>query len=112
MVSAISFSCQQIPCFRPSSASIADTSAVDDVIKKNEEKAKAAREKMGVYENQIRAAAAMNTRNMTNRSSVSISSDKEEQLKRAAELKTNVRPDSLAAKANMVREYNERNSRK
>lgn len=89
-----------------------DNLNLDDVIKKNEEKAKAKREKMGVYENQIRSAAAMNTRNMTNRSSVNVSLDKETQLNRAAELKANARPNSLAAKANMVKEYNERNSRK
>lgn len=89
-----------------------DNMNLDEIIKKNEEKAKAAREKMGVYENQIRAAASMNTRNMTNRSSVNISLDKEKELNRAAELKANARPNSLAAKANMVREYNERNSRK
>lgn len=89
-----------------------DNLNLDDVIKKNEEKAKAKREKLGVYENQIRSAAAMNTRNMANQSSENISYDKEAQLNRAAELKENARQNSMAAKANMVREYNERNSRK
>uniref|UniRef100_UPI004057648E YidC/Oxa1 family membrane protein insertase n=1 Tax=Agathobacter sp. TaxID=2021311 RepID=UPI004057648E len=89
-----------------------DNMDLDDVIRKNEEKAKAKREKMGIYENQIRNAAAMNTRNVTNRHSVNISSDKEAQLSRALELKANARQGSLAAKANMVKEYNERNSRK
>lgn len=89
-----------------------DNLNLDDVIKKNEEKAKEKREKMGVYENQIRNAAAMNTRSVASRSSVNVSSDKEAMLSRAAELKANARPDSMAAKANMVREYNERNSRK
>lgn len=89
-----------------------DNLNLDDVIRKNEEKAKEKREKMGVYENQIRNAAAMNTRSVASRSSVNVSSDKEAMLSRAAELKANARPDSMAAKANMVREYNERNSRK
>lgn len=89
-----------------------DNLNLDDVIRKNEEKAKEKREKLGVYENQIRNAAAMNTRTVTNRSSVNVSSEKEAMLSRATELKANARPDSLAARANMVKEYNERNSRK
>ena len=89
-----------------------DNLNLDDVIRKNEEKAKEKREKLGVYENQIRNAAAMNTRTVTSRSSVNVSSEKEELLSKATELKANARPNSLAAKANMVKEYNERNSRK
>ncbi|MBR4027405.1 MAG: YidC/Oxa1 family membrane protein insertase [Lachnospiraceae bacterium] len=85
---------------------------LDDIIKQNQEKAKAKREKMGISENQIRNAAMMNTRTVQNKASVSVSAEKEAQLKSALEAKANAKQGSLAAKANMVREFNERNSRK
>jgi YidC/Oxa1 family membrane protein insertase len=40
------------------------------------------------------------------------SADKEEALVKAKEKKANAKPGSMAARANMVRDYNERNSRK
>ena len=90
-----------------------DNIDLDEVIRKNEEKAKAKREKMGIYESQIRDAANMNTRSIQSRAAYNnTASDTEEQLNAANEMKVNAKPGSMAAKANMVREYNERNSRK
>ena len=87
---------------------------VQKIIKKNEAKAAKKREKMGVYENQIREAAAMRTRTLSNKANYdnSAAADIESQIDRANELKTTAKPGSLSAKANMVRDYNERNSRK
>ena len=87
---------------------------IQKIIKKNEAKAAKKREKMGVYENQIREAAAMRTRTLSSKASYdnSAAADIESQLDRANELKTTAKPGSLSAKANMVRDYNERNSRK
>ena len=83
------------------------------VIKKNEAKAKAKMEKMGISESQIRAAANLNTRTIRSKAAYDNSaSDTEEQLNTAEQMKINAKPGSMAAKANMVREYNERNSRK
>lgn len=85
---------------------------LDDIIKKNEEKTKKKREKMGIAENQIRNAAQMNTRSMSDKASTMTFAEKEALLEKANEAKANAKPGSMAAKANMVKEYNERNSRK
>ena len=89
-----------------------DKMDIEEIIEKNKEKAKKKQEKRGVYENQIRDAAAMNTRTIQSKAKVETFAESERKLEAANEAKKNVRPDSLAAKANMVREYNERNSRK
>ena len=90
-----------------------DKMDLEAVIKKNQEKAKAKREKMGISEEQIRNYANMNTRSIQSKAAYNNSAaDNEEQLNAASEMKANAKPGSLAAKANLVREYNERNSRK
>ena len=91
-----------------------DSLDLDDIIKKNEEKAKKKREKMGVYENQIRANAGMTTRTLSSKASYDNSSSEstESVIDRANEMKSTAKPGSLSAKANLVRDYNERNSRK
>ena len=84
--------------------------SLDDVIEKNKEKAKKKQEKRGVYENQIREAAAMKTRTIENKANI----DNYAELDKDSynNVNKNYKPGSMAAKANMVREYNERNSRK
>lgn len=79
---------------------------LDEVIKKNQEKAKKKREKMGIAENQIRDAASINTR--TNKTFA----EKEIELEKANARKANAKAGSMASKANMVKDFNERNSRK
>jgi len=83
---------------------------LDDIIEKNKEKAKKKQEKRGVYENQIREAAAMKTRTIESKANINNYAD----LDSSAYTNTNrtYKEGSMAAKANMVREYNERNSRK
>lgn len=86
---------------------------LDDIIKKNEEKAKKKREKMGITENQISNAAKMNTRTMVDKSKNSLTSpEKEAEIEKAKEAATKAKEGSLTSKANMVREYNERNNKK
>ena len=86
---------------------------LDDIISKNQEKAKKRREKMGITENQIRNAAAINTRTLENKAKVNVSSaQKELELEHANAKKANAKAGSMAARANMVKDYNERNSRK
>ena len=91
-----------------------DNINVDEIIKKNAAKAAKKREKMGVYENQIREAAAMRTRTLSSKANYdnSAAAEAETQLEKANEMKATAKPGSLSAKANMVRDYNERNSRK
>lgn len=86
---------------------------LDDIIEKNQEKAKKRREKMGIAENQIRNAAAINTRTLENKAKVNVSSEQKElELEHANAKKANAKAGSMAARANMVKDYNERNSRK
>ena len=85
---------------------------LEAVMAKNEEKAKKKREKMGMSEDYIKKAAQIKTKSIENKANVSASADTEEKLAKAAEYKANAKAGSLASKANMVKEFNERNSRK
>lgn len=86
---------------------------LEDIIKKNQEKAKKKREKRGIAENQITNAAKMNTRQMVDANKKQLSNaEKEAALEQANELKVKAKAGSLTAKANMVREFNERNNKK
>ena len=80
------------------------------IIEKNKEKAKKKQEKRGVYENQIREAAAMKTRTIESRANIGNYADNDSDVNN--NVNKTYKPGSMAAKANMVREYNERNSRK
>ena len=82
------------------------------IIEKNKEKAKKKAEKRGVYENQIRDAAAMKTRTIESRANIGNYADKDSKSESYNNVNKTYKPGSMAAKANMVREYNERNSRK
>lgn len=85
---------------------------LEAVMAKNEEKAKKKREKMGLSEDYIKKAAQIKTKSIDNKVNVSVSAGTEEKLAKAAEYKANAKAGSLASKANMVKEFNERNSRK
>lgn len=85
---------------------------LEAVMAKNEEKAKKKRKKMGLSEDYIKKAAQIKTKSIDNKANVSVSAGTEEKLAKAAEYKANAKSGSLASKANMVKEFNERNSRK
>lgn len=82
---------------------------LDDIIKKNQEKAKKKREKRGIYAEQINNAARMNTKKI-NEPEMS-NDEKEKILEDAAAKRSKAKPESLAAKANLVKEFNEKNSK-
>ena len=84
--------------------------SLDDIIEKNKEKAKKKQEKRGIYESQMREAAAMKTRTIENKAN--IGNFKEVDTDAISDTNKTYKPGSMAAKANMVREYNEKNSRK
>ena len=81
---------------------------LDDIVAKNQAKMKKKREKMGISDETMRRAGTVNTRNINNSMS---EKKKEEKLKEAEEKKRNVKPTSMAAKANMVRDFNEGNKK-
>lgn len=99
---------------------------LEDIIKKNQEKAKKKREKMGIKQNQIYAAAKINAKQVEEaKRQAAADYERREKLEKLGKVSkgsdpanttgtsnTNVKAGSMAAKANMVREYNERNTRK
>jgi len=87
----------------------------DEIISKNSAKSAKKLEKMKVAQERMNAYANMNTRNIQNKANVNTGmsdQEKEEAMKKATEYykKENIKPGSMMAKANMVREYNERNN--
>lgn len=84
---------------------------LDDIIAENREKAKKKREKMGISDNQISSAARMNTRGETHLSNQLSYAEKEKMLEEANQKRKSAKAGSMTAKANMVREFNERNNK-
>jgi len=100
-----------------------DKMDLDAVIKKNVEKRNEKLRKKGIDPEKLNSYATMNTRNVkssaaavTNRPKASnmTQEQKDEAMRKATEYynKNAAKPGSLASKANMVRDYNERNTRK
>lgn len=84
----------------------------DKVIEKNQDKAKAKQEKrMGLMENQIYNNAKMSTKANVNLTDSMTAQEKEEALEKASSYRTNAKPGSMASKANMVRDFNEKNNK-
>ena len=79
---------------------------LDDIIEKNKEKAQQKKEKRGIRREQLMQTATMNTRKSLSERAA-LGSDNTEVLEKAAEYRNNAKPGSLAAKANLVREFNE-----
>jgi YidC/Oxa1 family membrane protein insertase len=85
---------------------------LDDIIKKNQAKAKKKREKKGISENQISNMARMNTRTMSDKANIGSSKTKSEVKESDVSTASKTyKEGSLAAKANMVRDFNERNNK-
>lgn len=83
---------------------------LDDIIEKNKEKAAKKKEKRGIRQAQIYEAAKMNTRTSM-ASKANISTEKTDALNRAEEARSHAKEGSLASKANMVKDFNERNNK-
>ncbi len=94
-----------------------DKMDIDEVIQKNEEKAKKKIAKAKEQAKQMSTYASMNTRNVSMASRASVNSnmtreEKEEAYKKSADqYGKNAKPGSMMAKANMVREYNEKKNK-
>lgn len=94
-----------------------DKMDLDELIKKNEEKAKKKLEKAGVRAEQLNAYANMNTKKVNspakNTKPSMTQADKEEAVRKSTEYyNKNAKPGSIASKANMVKQYNEKNNKK
>lgn len=93
-----------------------DKMDLDEVIEKNAEKAKKKMEKANAQAQQMAAYANMNTKKAGLASKASTQTlskeEKEELVKKSTEYYSkNAKPGSMMAKANMVREYNEKKSK-
>ena len=89
----------------------------DEIIKKNVVKSAKKLEKMKQNQERMAAYASMNTRNIQNRANVTSGmseKEKEEAMKKATDYYNSgsAKPGSMRAKANMVKQYNERNNKK
>lgn len=86
--------------------------SIDDIVKESQEKARKKREKRGITENMISNAATVNTKSIN--SNAANSKDKEEKLQKAMDYYNNNKSsekNSISARANMVKEFNERNKK-
>ncbi len=83
---------------------------LDAVIAKNVEKRKKKLAKMGIDEEQIRNNARMSTRSNPKLSSIS-KEERESKIEKAYEYRKTANPNSLTAKANLVKDFNERNNK-
>lgn len=83
---------------------------LDDLIEKNKEIAIKKKEKRGIRQAQIYQAATANTKKSMS-DKANISSAKADALNRAAEARENAGKSSMAAKANMVKKFNEVNNK-
>lgn len=93
----------------------------DDIIEKNKEKSAKKLEKMKATQEKMNAYANMNTRNIQsntmknrmNSSSALTEEEREEAIKKSTEYYNNnsAKPGSMMAKANMVKQYNEKNNK-
>lgn len=94
-----------------------DKMDMDEVIKKNIEKRNKKLEKAGIDPKSVTNYANMSTRNINTSAAVSKKSslsqeEKDAAMKKATEYyNKNAKPGSIAAKANMVKQYNERNNK-
>lgn len=87
----------------------------DEVIKKNSAKGAKKMEKIKANQEKFNAYANMNTKNIQNKAKMStgVSQNEKEQISDKSSgnyTRSNAKPGSMLAKANMVKDYNERNN--
>lgn len=87
---------------------------MDDLIKKNQEKAQKKREKKGLPPQKITQQATQNVRRINEPVSAAYAEEREEAVRKATEYYNsgNVKPNSIASKANMVKQFDEKNRKK
>ena len=84
----------------------------DDIIRKNSAKSAKKLEKMKEQQDKLNAYASMNTKNIQKKANISSKVDNSEVSADSYSEVKEAKPGSMMAKANMVRDYNEKNSRK
>lgn len=82
---------------------------LDDMIKANQEKAKKKREKLGLSGSQMNSAARVNARKL--QKPAMSEKEREEILERAANSRNHAKAGSMSEKANLVKKFNEKNTK-
>ncbi len=89
-----------------------DKTDINEIIKKNVEKANKKREKKGISAQMVTNNARLNTKTVEDSNITLSAEEKENLMKKATDYyDKGVKPGSLAAKANMVKQYNEKNNK-
>ena len=93
-----------------------DKISLEELIEQNKEKSAKKLAKLEANQERMNAYANMKTRNIQNRANTTTNvseAEKEEAMKKATEYYNsgNIKPGSMMAKANMVRQYNEKNNK-
>lgn len=91
-----------------------DSIDIDAVIASNTEKYREKMKKQGALIEGINQKARNNTRNVEPKAPVKTAQQKQEEIKKATDYyssNSNAKPGSLASKANMVKQYNEKNNK-
>lgn len=83
---------------------------LDDIIDANKEKAAKKKEKRGIQREKMMQYSNMSTRNLSSKANVNNNPEKANQLEKAREAASHARKGSMASKANLVKDFNERNS--
>lgn len=93
-----------------------DKMDLDEVISKNVEKSKKKMEKKGITTKMLNDYATMNTKSLTPKASSASTmtqEEKDEAVRKSTEYyNKNAKQGSIASKANMVKQYNEKNNKK
>lgn len=86
---------------------------VDEMMKKNLEKYNEKLKKAGLPPQQLNNNAKINTKTVNTNKNTKTQAEKDEAVRKSTEYyNKNAKPGSIAAKANMVKQYNERNNKK
>jgi YidC/Oxa1 family membrane protein insertase len=92
-----------------------DSMDIDEIIKKNLEKENKKREKQGLPPQKITNTAKINTKTIETPKPEVSEEERKQRIEKSTEYyksNTNAKPGSLAAKAQMVKQYNEKNAKK
>lgn len=89
-----------------------DKTDIDELIKKNVDKANEKRKKQGLPAQTVNNYAKMNTKTVAEPKKTMSAEEKEAALKKSTEYYSKgAKPGSIASKANMVKQYNEKNNK-
>ena len=87
------------------------TKSTEDLIAENQKKAAKKREKKGKTAKEMNKKSNTTTKNVQAKKSAMTEAERKEKLEKAAKYNKNAKPGSLAAKANMVSQYNSSNNK-